>query len=533
MKVIIGLPVSSNILENPCNENMRALRTCLEREGYSFTTYYEIADDLYTDGCRINRPDSIDWNRIKREAFNRLQQENLLLLVNDSSAETYAPDRSFSVIAISDFGPSKKQYHFHRLIRNADTVVSFNDFISNPSQIILSSVNQINELMLNRQIYTDDYEFLPAAYYNEINYPMQCEHKLMAALKEQVQKEVKKLSTKNAWRLDRNDLVLQVLFRLTTYRPSEIYALPNIMDIYSKRDVLYDMLSIRYYNTLSYEPKYLNLNLVRDIIYEQALIILRRLKEAACHLALDLFFKDQDQEESCRMSLKNDGDDIYAVSKASGIREKVYFREVDQSIANYIHKYLHYIHTPRADFSYGFFFEGEEYPFSVVGIERIRNRPYKEKALAMYGYDYHNCLEFTRLYSRPGGPKQATSMLSSRAIKAAIQDYMPNFQAGITTHMPTYGGESMDATAFKHYFSLKAENFHRFILREINGQDCYEMLTNRRWEECDTKSMIMTKTPLLPVVELLYALQNERITRLFEIEKTTLIQRKREGSQSC
>ncbi|MCL4357453.1 hypothetical protein M1512_00970, partial [Patescibacteria group bacterium] len=147
------------------------------------------------------------------------------------------------------------------------------------------------------------------------------------------------------------------------------------------------------------------------------------------------------------------------------------------------------------------------------------DRDYKKEALLMLGYDYENCVDFTRLYSLPGVPKLASSTIS-RLIKQQLLAEKPNIQAAISTFMPTYANSnSMFACGFDKVLLLK-RNRHKFAARPELGKGVYEHLTNRRAGEQD---VITSRQVLLPVVELLSAIKRPRFKPYVDINKSMMI----------
>ena len=151
-------------------------------------------------------------------------------------------------------------------------------------------------------------------------------------------------------------------------------------------------------------------------------------------------------------------------------------------------------------------------------------RDYKRDALLIYGFDPDKFFDFTRLYSKPGVPKNASSAISS-CIKSQLLKEDPTYQGAISTFMPTYAnGNSMLACGLDTPFMIK-RNTHKF--QTITGKDnekLFEHLTNRRADSLTEDIILRNKMRLLPVVEVMSIFnRNTRFEPLISIKNEMLV----------
>lgn len=439
--------------------------------------------------------------------YGLLDQEKVILFVNSKPSIPSIP-----MICISNLSDRRNGIS---LLKHADKVVTYDEFLRDPGLIIRSCMRSMQTVVSQSNV-QNTHRYTPTTAYKKTEFPR---HDLMQAAKQVTKKVVAKLVREERWQLDKLDLEYQTLFRLTTMPASQI--VPGVQKVvdYEPRDVLNDSKVVGYYNSLGIKAQHIDTALIEQIAREQSRVILNRLKKSS--LPMELFLKDANLSENDRPTLLKTQHGLCSVDK-QGHKRKVIFKEVDLSLARQIHNDLHYIHTPRADFAFGLFYADDTYPFSVVALERI-DRDYKVMALALFGYDASNCLDFTRLYSRPGGPKNASSVIF-RELKLRLRDIMPNIQAGISTHMPSYThGNSMLAGGFDKPFLIKP-SVHSFGSVELDGEVCYEMLTNRRLDTvAKEREILQSHLPLAPIVEVIAPFNHPRIEPYFEIGKTMLV----------
>mgnify|MGYP001589970770 FL=1 len=308
------------------------------------------------------------------------------------------------------------------------------------------------------------------------------------------------------------DLIYQTLFRSTTYPMAEIFNNGQELELYAKNMGAYEdwknILLLDPGIVRKYEIKSKN---ILPIIEEQKLIINQRIVSTFLPVEDILGRKGIFGEQGWQL-LKSGGD-ILAIRSAEdrigGIvsdQKAVSFRLVDIGLAKEFHRVFHYIHTPRAQISFGMFLENEELPFSILAFDAI-DREYKKDTLLMHGYDPRKCLDLARLYSRPGTPFNTSSTIFSSAF-GYFREHGLDVQAVLSAFMPTYAhGMSMISAGFNDGVLIK-KGGHVFGKKEINGKIVFEHLTKRR---SDVRIVTVESVwPLLPVMELMAPIQKPR-----------------------
>jgi hypothetical protein len=172
----------------------------------------------------------------------------------------------------------------------------------------------------------------------------------------------------------------------------------------------------------------------------------------------------------------------------------VELREVSLEYALSIHEHLHYIHAARGEMAFGLFLDGDDIPFSVLTVDRI-DRNYKEEALLLAGLNPSTCLEFSRLFSRPGSPMNTSSFILS-SVRDFLKKKYPSTQAIITSFMPAYAsGKSMICSKFDNCLFSK-ELSHKFY--DVDGILVHKV-RRRQDGNCVKESII----PLFPTLYLI------------------------------
>lgn len=361
-------------------------------------------------------------------------------------------------------------------------------------------------------------EFLVANTLDAKNMP---HHPIFQAIKHQLEPRI--FGHEADTLFDPMDLLYQVSFRLTCFKLGEIFS--DYEGGYFEPDeqlidgmtALQDYNFVRQFSGVKWGAYQLNGELVDKLVHEQLLLAQERYQQSNTDVATVLgregaLAKDGwyliSQDDRIFAIRDDDTDDILEVS----------FAEIDPEVASDYHATYHYIHGPRASRSFGLFLEGSDQPFTIAAIDGV-DRDYKKEALLLLGYDYENCVDFTRLYSLPGVPKLSSSTIS-RLIKRQLLAERPNMQAAISTFMPTYANSnSMFACGFDKVFLLK-RNRHKFAARPDLGDGVYEHLTNRRAGDRD---VISSRQVLLPVVELLSEIKRPRFKPYVDINKSMMI----------
>lgn len=243
--------------------------------------------------------------------------------------------------------------------------------------------------------------------------------------------------------------------------------------------------------------------LVQKIFDEQKILVTKRMEDSSLPLEKILNPEGIFAEEGWVISKNNDQ---YTLEHNEHDSVPITFKEVKREVAQAFHNDLHYIHTSRVWKAYGFFLPDEDLPFSVLAIEPV-DRTYKKNTLLLFGYDPRHCMEFTRLYSWPGVPKNVTSAIFG-AMFSHLRKHEPRVEAAISAFMPTYAsGLSMLTGGFEHPIMIK-QGVHYFSPKNISGFLAMEHITNRRKEPHTISAS--SKLPLLPTIELIAPMKRPR-----------------------
>lgn len=281
-----------------------------------------------------------------------------------------------------------------------------------------------------------------------------------------IEKEVRMFIKQNnlSLRVDELDLRYQTLFRATTYHLQRL-------------------------------DRQSQVKIIRTIIDEQAGIIIDRLKH--CGLPLKRILSKHCVLPGNNPKIVRKPHKGMAAIDEYGNQRQIFFRQVENDIANQFHNFLHYIHTPRTREAWGFFADGDDLPFSVLGIDVV-DRKYKRACLKLFGYDPDRCIEYTRLYNWPGAPRNSSSALFSQT-NNMFKRTRPYLSAAISAYMPEYAkGTSMITGGFNHTIITKPLK-HMFT----NNKGRYEHITNRRIIESEKCAVIFNQRVLKPVRELI------------------------------
>jgi hypothetical protein len=308
---------------------------------------------------------------------------------------------------------------------------------------------------------------------------------------------------------DEQDIRYQTLFRLATYPLDKIFNYgEQLQEALSLQGSFHSWSNIPKISDALLEQYGVQEGLIRNTVREQLVIINDRLKKS--DLPLDqILVPSGIFAESNWMFLKSNSE-LFITNKDSGKRMHVEFRQVENDLATSFHRDLHYIHTPRSGVSFGLFLEKDELPFSVLAIEKI-DREYKENVLLALGYDPEHCIDFTRLYSRPGVPFNTSSAIFACTFQYIEKNY-PDIQAALSAFMPTYAsGLSMISGGFDTPVIIK-EGRQTFQPKLIDGKEVWEHVTARR-KGAGIKS-IRSAIPMFPTVELLRTIKKPRFEPL-------------------
>lgn len=342
---------------------------------------------------------------------------------------------------------------------------------------------------------------------------------LMDYVKGKVNNHVDRFIQDNNILCDPLDAQYQVLFRLTSFGITDLFEDGDELNRYVEEKIrqsgwrgLLDL------DKTVYHQYQLNSRLLTQVIEEQMRLIAYRLANSQLPIA-DIVIKSGIFKET-GWEIRKDKGEITAIKR--GIdgttvdSRKIFFREINKDLATQFHQDLHYIHTPRSDRAFGFYLEDGKLPFAVLAVEPV-DRVYKRNTLLLFGYDPRNCLDFTRLYSRPGVPKNVSSAIFGETF-THIRQHEPKIEAAISAFMPSYAsGLSMLTGGFETPILIKP-GIHYFGPVDVQGQQVMEHLTKRR-QLGSSDNLISSRFPLLPVIELISPLREPRFEPILELGK--------------
>lgn len=257
-------------------------------------------------------------------------------------------------------------------------------------------------------------------------------HWILGALRDSVREEVEKFLAASPLPFDPQDLEHQALFYLTTINPSEIKS-----------------------------------GDIKTAVVGQGAVILQRLDHIARqhdlrHLYRGLAGNAPDLNRTNRLKMRSENGVLQAVGE-DGRCFSVEFRQVtDPEIISLYTRDLHYIHQERSSGeTFGLFFVGDPYPWAVETVEPSRAaRGYKKAALEAHGIDPDNAVELTRLYTLPGCPLNAISILDKlvarhyreRGVDAMFTRTMPSYSKSKSTTIAGGMTEVLCTKELRHYF---------------------------------------------------------------------------------
>ncbi|HET7302819.1 MAG TPA: hypothetical protein VFI74_05825 [Candidatus Saccharimonadales bacterium] len=472
---------------------------------------------------RVNLLDEYLGNPKLRAIADSVSRLQLVIRYSNECARTVQQEgrRIFSVITHSPLDRNSLTLDVENDNAEPTSSRAYSDALLTAEELtapkVAELVGDFKEKLVRREAAPRTSEFLIANTLSAKNMP---HHPVFSAIKHQLEPRI--FGHGADIEFDPMDLLYQVSFRLTCYELGEIFS--DYRGGYVEPDArmmagmtaLHDYNLVRQFTGAKWGEYTLNNELIDGLIQEQLLLVGERYRQTNTDVSEVLGRRGilgQDgwyiiNEDGRIFCTHDDEDGIIGVN----------FREIEPELARDYHATYHYIHAPRAKRSFGLFLEGSDTPFTIAGIDDV-DRDYKKEALLLLGYDYENCVDFTRLYSLPGAPKLASSTIS-RMIKQQLLGERPNMQAAISTFMPTYANSnSMFACGFDKVFLLK-RNRHNFTERADLGEGVYEQLTNRR---AGNQQVITNKQILLPVVELLSEMKKPRFKPYVDINRSMMI----------
>lgn len=298
-------------------------------------------------------------------------------------------------------------------------------------------------------------------------------HWVLGALRDTVRIEVETLLAASAIPFDPQDVEHQALFYLTIMNPSEI-----------------------------------TVNDIKMAVASQGTIVQSRLQRIAGTFDLEHIFRGlrgTSHDLNCldRLKMRCENGKLTAVS-SDGRCFAVEFRQLtDTAIISLYTRDLHYIHQERScGETFGLFFAGDPLPWAVETVEYSRDvRGYKRAALRAHGIDPDNTVELTRLYTLPGCPLNAISILDKlvarhyreQGVDAMFTRTMPSYSKSCSTTISGGMTEVLCTKELRHYF----------VETEEGGQRDWVVSSKRFVEKHPEIPYRMTHTAfkLLPAVD--------------------------------
>lgn len=319
-------------------------------------------------------------------------------------------------------------------------------------------------------------------------------------IKRQISEKVKNKLSNTKISIDWRDLLLQVLFRSTTYSPRSLFLDgANLLNYLEGMGIYENWRNIPNLSDDELIKYKINKDIIDQLIEEQLLIALNRLTQSKLNVK-EFFNFNQYFNGKWKIVWKEN--DLF-ITDGNKVK-KVVFKPVDPKLATMVHNQFHYMHTPRAAAAFGLFIKGSKYPFSVESVEYLK-RNYKKNSLLLFGYNPINCIELTRLYNRPFSP-MGTSSVMDRMIFEYYNREFPEIEAVSTTIMPDYAFSKSQIAGPVSKVYLVTKKKHTFAERKINSQIVYGLVTNKKIEDENLYGLIQShpKAPLLPVFQVLH-----------------------------
>lgn len=323
-------------------------------------------------------------------------------------------------------------------------------------------------------------------------------HPLMRAIRKIVIPVVERRLKQSKIPFDVQDLEHQILFRLTTFSPRQLFGreIANYLknQIKSWQDI----------ENIKVENLKINRKILKQVLEEQYLIIIERMKKADKVIPLSKAFRglsgqDRDLNRFDRLKLKKENGNFFAVA-TDGYRREVEFKKIDdKDLTSVLIGDFHYIHNERSNGDiFAFFFKGDSLPWGVETTERsCYSRDYKRMALLANGIHPDRAVELTRYYTLPGSPRNSIS-----AIDGLVRNYYTptDIEALMTCTMPTYAKTKASTIAggINQLLFVKPLN-HQFIKKEINGKMIWQHATNRLISQLRYRGEVIRSHPDFPL----------------------------------
>lgn len=344
-------------------------------------------------------------------------------------------------------------------------------------------------------------------------------HPLIVYIREQIIPTINKIIKQTNFIFDPQDLEHQILFRLTTFAPSELFKRGSLLEGYFEKFGVYNNWQKIPLLDLKIISKFvLNQGIVHKIIEEQFLIIQERMIKS--NLPLDFIFsgikssnkifttKEDNRHilkwESCcsrryltAAKISPDGRVIDSVP--------VEFRKINRDLGRKFIRELHYTHAPRfKEDTFGFYLKKSKFPFAIQTVTWAKDSTrFRQDVLLIKGFNPKHCIELRRLYTLPGSPRNIIGVID----RLIIEHYkkLCDIEAVITTVMPMYAKTRSTTIASGIDQILYARSLsHKFVCREINGKKVWEHIIpqSQGWLKVHQDETIKThpKFPTYPTL---------------------------------
>lgn len=363
-------------------------------------------------------------------------------------------------------------------------------------------------------------------------------HPLMVHIRRQIIPVVDEIVRSTDLLFDPQDLEHQILFRLTTFAPSELFKKGALLEEYLEQTGVYqDWRKIPKLDPNIVSEFSLNKHIVQQVVEEQLLITQDRMNKSKLPLAIvfkgirgnDRVFTRNEDERYRLQWYKIEGEKHLAavkVTKQGNIIDSinVKFRRMNKNeLAIKYTRDLYYLHTDRAQGdAFGFYLEGSDFPFAIETVEStINSLSFRHDALLMRGFDADHGIELTRLYTWPGSPRNIIGLADRLVIK--YYKSTSNIEVVITTVTPSYAKTRSTTIAggIEHVLYVRPLS-HKFIRREISGTVVWQYITIRNLNGLDfhDTDIIETNTrfPLYPSVGAYKQIGRRSFSELPEIQ---------------
>ncbi|MGC9049214.1 MAG: hypothetical protein ACP5IX_03295 [Patescibacteria group bacterium] len=349
-------------------------------------------------------------------------------------------------------------------------------------------------------------------------------HPLMKEIRKLVIPLVEKRLKESDILFDPQDLEHQILFRLTTFSPIQLFGWKFANSLKTQINNWTDI------ERLKVENFSLDQEILNQVLEEQYLIIAERMKAVEKIIPLDhafrgLFGKAKDLNRYRRLKLEKQNGKIWAIDD-NGYQREIEFKRIDETdIISVLTGSFHYIHNERSrGETFAFFFKGDQLPWGVETTEKsCYSRPYKKLALLANGIHPDKAVELTRYYTLPGSPINSISIIDS-----LVRNYYAptEIEALMTAVMPTYAKtkSSTIAGGINKLLLVKPLK-HQFIKSKIKNKAVWQHATKRLISQLRYHGEILTshpEFPLYPTFEVYITIKKLKLKKLPELQNKVI-----------